>query len=41
MGVASTGLRRDKLAVDVRVVAGFILDSEEAVDGEGEVDRES
>jgi hypothetical protein len=41
VGVASTGVRRDELAADVQVVGGFILDSEEAVEGEGEVERES
>ena len=41
MGVASTGARRNELAVDVQVVGGFILDNEEADEGEGEVDRES
>ena len=41
MGVASTGLMRDELAVDVQVVGGFILDNEEAVEGEGEVESVS
>lgn len=35
-----TGGRSDELVVDV-VVVGGILDNEEAVEGEGEVDKES
>ena len=36
-----TGGRSDELVVDVQVVVGWILDNEEAVEGEGEVDKES
>jgi hypothetical protein len=39
VGVTATGVRRDEFAVDV--VVGGILDNEEAVEGEGEVDKES
>jgi hypothetical protein len=41
VGVTVTGGRSDELVVDVQVVVGGILDSEEAVEGEGEVDKES
>jgi hypothetical protein len=36
-----TGGRSDESVVDVQVVVGGILDNEEAVEGEGELDRES
>jgi hypothetical protein len=36
-----TGGRSDELVVDVQVVIWGILDNEEAIEGEGEVDKES
>ena len=36
-----TGGRSDELVVVVQVAVWGILDNEEAVDGEGEVDKES
>ena len=36
-----TGGRSDELVIDVPVVVGGILDNEEAVEGEGEVDKKS
>lgn len=41
MGVVVVGVRRDELAVDVQIVGGGFLDSEEAVEREGDVDNES
>jgi hypothetical protein len=41
VGVTATGVRSDELAADVQVVVGGILDNEEAVEGEGEVDKKS
>jgi hypothetical protein len=41
VGVIATGVRRDELADDVQAVVWGILDNEEAVEGEGEVDKES
>lgn len=41
MGVTVTGGRSDELVVVVQVAVWGILDNEEAVDGEGEVDKES
>jgi hypothetical protein len=41
VGVTATGGRSDELVVDLQVVVGGILDNEEAVEGEGEVDKES
>lgn len=38
MGVTATGGRSDEMVVDVQV---GIFDNEEAVEGEGEVDKES
>jgi len=41
VGVTVTGGRSDELVVVVQVAVWGILDNEEAVDGEGEVDKES
>ena len=41
MGVTATGARRDGLAVDGQAVVVGILANEEAIEGAGEVDKES